>query len=119
MKNFNQIQVGDEVHAVIIEETAVSLVPGGTAESVDEAAAVALAPSGEKPGLAAVTTRENTAGIVAIDAHAHRVTLEFIDGTTETVKVGKDFDLTTISLEDSVRVQITDAIGIAIAKKQD
>jgi hypothetical protein len=118
MVNFNQIRVGDEVEADIVEETAVSLIRGGAAESAGALDAVALAPVGAKPALTAVSSRELTADVIAIDAHSHSVTLEFIDGSTESFKVGKHIDLSEVSLNDSVRVQVTDAIAIDFHKKQ-
>jgi hypothetical protein len=117
MVNFNQIRVGNEVHAEVIEALAVSLIPGGSAESLGELDAVALAPVGAKPGAVVVSSREVTADIIGIDLHAHRVTLEFVDGSTDSVKVGKHIDLTKVSLDDSVRIQITDAVAIAITAK--
>ena len=36
--NFQQVRVGDQVHATVIEETAVTLVPGGTPPGVGTAA---------------------------------------------------------------------------------
>jgi hypothetical protein len=116
MTNFEQIQVGDKVHADVIEEFAVSLIPGGSPESVGELDAVALAPAGEKPAIGAVSSREVTADIIAIDAHAHSITLELIDGTTQSIKVGKHIDLTQFGLGDSVRVQVTDAVFIDFEK---
>jgi hypothetical protein len=117
MVNFNQIRVGDEVHVELIEALAVSLISGGAAESVGELDAVALAPVGAKPGVAIVSSREVTADIIGIDLHAHRVTLEFIDGSTQSVKVGKHIDLTKVALDDSVRIQITEALAITITAK--
>ena len=118
MANFNQIRVGDEVHAELIEEFAVALIRGGAAESVGELDAVALAPLGDKPAISVASSREVTGDIIAIDAHAHRVTLELIDGSTFSAKVGKHIDLTTIALDDSVRIQITDAVLIAVETKK-
>jgi hypothetical protein len=117
MANFDQIRVGDELEAEIIEETAVSLVPGGAPESAGALEGVALAPVGDKPALGVVSSRELTADIVAIDSHSHKVTLEFIDGSTESFKVGKHIDLSTVSLHDSVRIVVTDAIAIEFHKK--
>jgi hypothetical protein len=117
MVNFNQIRVGDEVHVELIEALAVSLISGGGVESVGELDAVALAPVGAKPGVAIVSSREVTADIIGIDLHAHRVGLEFIDGSTQSVKVGKHIDLTKVALDDSVRIQITDAVAITITAK--
>ena len=48
--NFNQIQVGDELDVVLVDQLAVHLVAGGAPPSVGEAAGVALAPLGAKPG---------------------------------------------------------------------
>lgn len=116
--NFDQIQVGDEVHAEVIEEIAISLIPGGAATSVGEAAGVALAPLGAKPGIVMVDSVEVTAEIIAIDAHEHTVTLEFLDGSTKTVQVGKHRDLTRVKLGDSVRIVITEGVAIRVEKPQ-
>jgi hypothetical protein len=118
MVNFDQIRVGDEVQAEIIEEIAVSIVPGGAPESAGALEGVALAPVGDKPAIGVVSSRELTADVIAIDAHSHSVTLEFIDGSMRSVKVGKHIDLSEISLDDSVRVQITDAVAIDFQKKK-
>ena len=117
MANFDQIRVGDELEVEIIEETAVSLVPGGAPESAGALDGVVLAPIGDKPAIAVVSSRELTADIIAIDAHSHSVTLEFIDGSVQSFKVGKHIDLSTVSLDDSVRIQVTDAIAIDFHKK--
>lgn len=114
--NFGQVQVGDEVHATLVHETALSLVPGGAAPSVGAGAAVALAPEGAKPGAVMANTVETTATIVAIDGHEHTVTLEFLDGKVQEVDVAKHRDLSRISLGDSVRIQLTEAIAIQVVK---
>ena len=114
--NFKQIQVGDEVHVVVVEEFAVSLIRGGAPPMVGEAAAVALAPEGSKPGLVMADSVVVTAEITAIDAHTRQVTIEFPDGSGKTVKVGKHIDLTQVALGDSVSIQITEAVAIEVAK---
>jgi len=116
MVNFNQIQVGDEVHAVVVEEFAVNLVPGGAPPLVGEGAAVALAPEGSKPAIVMAETVGVTAEIIAIDSHSHEVVIEFPDRSTKTVKVGKHIDLTSVSLGDSVFIQITEAVAIEVVK---
>lgn len=110
--NFDQIRVGDEVRAEVVAEIAVSLIPGGAPTSIGEAAAVALAPAGDKPGIVMVDSVEATAKIIAIDAHAHTVTLEFLDESTKEVKVAKHRDLSRVALGDSVRVQITAGVAL-------
>ena len=114
--DIRQIQVGDEVHVDLVEAIAVSLLPGGAPESAGELVAVSLAPAGRKPALTAMDTREITATIVAIDGHDHELTLELVDGRTETIKVSRKLDLSKLKLGDSIRVVVTDAIAIAVIK---
>lgn len=114
--NFQQVRVGDEVHAVVIHETAISLVSGGAAPSVGGAVAVALAPAGAKPGGVMANTIETTATIVAIDGHEHTLTLEFLDGGIQEVDVAKHRDLSKVALGDSVRIQLTEAVAIEVVK---
>jgi hypothetical protein len=114
--NFQQVRVGDRVHATVFEETAVTLVPGGTPPSVGAAAAVALAPEGAMPGAVMASTVEAVATVVAIDSHEHTVTLEFLDGRIQEVQVGKQRDLSNVGLGDSVRVQITEAVAISVVR---
>ena len=114
--NFDQIRVGDTVHATLIEETAVSLVSGGAPASVGAAKAVALAPEGARPGVVMANTVESTGTVVAIDGHAHTVTLQFLDGRIKELNVGRKRDLSQVGLGDSVRIQLTEAIAIAITK---
>ncbi len=114
--NFQQVRVGDEVHAIVIEETAITLVSGGAPPSVGRAAGVALAPVGARPGAVMVNTVEAIATIVAIDGHEHTVTLEFLDGRIQEVDVGKQRDLSKVGLGDSVRVRITEAVALSVVK---
>ena len=59
-------------------------------------------------------TVETTATIVAIDGHDHTVTLEFLDGRVQEINVGKHRDLSNVGLGDSVRIQLTEAVAIAV-----
>ena len=114
--NFGQIQVGDEVHAEVVEELALTLIRGGAVESMEVAGAVALAPLGHKPGIVMVDTMETTGKIIAIDQHDHSVTLEFLDGSIRSLNVGKHRDLTTVALGDAVRAQLTEGVAIKVVK---
>jgi hypothetical protein len=114
--NFQNIRVGDEVRAVVIEETAVNLVPGGAPESLGAATAVSLAPEGGRPGAVVADTVETTATVVGIDAHAHTITLQFLDGRVREMNVGKHRDLSKVGLGDSIRIQFTEAIAISVTK---
>jgi hypothetical protein len=113
--DIGQIQVGDEVHVVVIEELAVVLIPGGAPQMV-AAAAVALSPAGRKPAVVMAERVEITAEIIGIDSHGHQVTIELPDGSVRTVKVGKHIDLEKIALGDSVLIQLTEAVAIEVTK---
>jgi hypothetical protein len=112
--DLTRVRVGDEVHATVVEELAVSLVRGGTPPEVDVAAAVALAEPGDKPAMIMADRVQVTADVVAIDGHSHQVTLRLPDGSEQTVKVAKHIDLTRVSLGDSVHIQITQAVAIDV-----
>ena len=114
--NFRQVQVGDEVHVTYIEELAISLVSGGAPRSGGAATGVALAPIGAKPGAMVADTIEVMATVVAIDGHDHTVTLQFPDGQIREIDVAKDRDLSNVSLGDSVRIQMTEAIAIEVVR---
>ena len=114
--NFPQVRVGDVVHATVVEETAVTLIPGGAAPSVGAGTAVSLAPVGAMPGGVVANTIEATATIVAIDGHEHTVTLEFMDGRIQEVHVSKNRDLSQVGLGDSVRVSVTEALALDVVR---
>src|SRR5262249_31838303 len=86
--NFPQIQVGDQVNAKLTEEAAIFIGSGAPPSDV-AGAGVALAPVGSKPGGEVVDTAQVTAKVTAVDAKHHKVTLQFADGTSKKVKVGK------------------------------
>ena len=71
-------------------------------------------PLGAKPGAVVADTVEVTGTIIAIDGHEHTVTLEFLDRTTQEIKVGKHRDLAKVALGDSVRVTLTQAVAITV-----
>jgi len=114
--NFDQIQVGDQVKATVTEEIAVSVRRDGEAPSDSAAGAVAVAPVGAKPGVLMADTVEVSAKITAIDAKHRKVTLEFADGTTKKVKVGKKADLTKVSPGDTVTIRLTEGIAIVVER---
>jgi hypothetical protein len=111
--NLSRIRVGDVVHAEVIEEVAVTLVPGGAPPEIDAAAVVALSAPGDKPAIVAAESVQVTAEVIAIDGHSH---LELPDGSQQTVKAAKHIDLTEVALGDSVLIRITEAVAINVTK---
>jgi hypothetical protein len=115
--NFGQIQVGDQVKATVTEEAAIFI---GSGEPPSDIAGmgVALAPVGSKPAGEFVDTMQVTAKVTAVDARNHKVTLQFADGSTKQVKVGKKVDLTKVPVGTDLTVQISEGLAISVSKAQ-
>ena len=114
--NFDQIKVRDQVRATVTEKLAVFLSKDKAPASAGAAAAVVLAPKGAMPGGVVAATSEVTATVTAVDAKARKVTLQFVDGTSDTVTVGKAVDLSKVSPGDSVTARVTESVAIAVEK---
>ena len=114
--NFPQIQVGDIVKATVTRELVVYARKVSEPAGEGEAAAVALAPVGAKPGALMAETTQIIAKVQAIDLAKRKATLRFPDGTTETFTVRKDVDLTTAKLGDEVVIRSTEALAILVEK---
>jgi hypothetical protein len=113
--NFDQIKVRDQVKATITEKLAVFL-SKDQAASAGAGAAVILAPKGAMPGGVVAATSEVTATVTAVDAKTRKVTLQFVDGTSDTVTVGKAVDLSKVSPGDTVTARLTESVAIAVVK---
>jgi hypothetical protein len=114
--NFPQIQVGDQVNAVVTEEIAVAVFQNGPPPASAAGAMVALTPVGAKPGGLMAATDIETATVTAVDAPKHKVTLQFSDGSTKTIKVNKDIDLSNITPGNQVVMQVAEAVAITVTK---
>jgi len=112
--NFDRIKVGDLVKAAVTEEFAVSLRKAGTPASVGGATAVALAPKGAMPGGVVANTVEVTATITAVNVEKRRVTLQFADGTTRTIRVGQQVDLAQVKAGDAVQTQMSESLALSV-----
>jgi len=112
--NFDRIKVGDLVKASVTEEFAVSLRKVGTPASVGETSAVALAPKGAMPGGVVANTVEVTATITAVNTDRRRVTLQFADGTTRTIRVGQQVDLAQVKPGDAVQTQLSESLALSV-----
>ena len=77
---------------------------------------VALAPKGAKPGGIMAETTQVTAKVTAIDTEHRQATLQFDDGTTQTVAVRPDVDLSKRKVGDKVVIRTTEALAITVEK---
>lgn len=114
--NFDQIQVGDQVKAMVAEQLVMFMRKNGEPANDGEAAAVALAPVGAKPGMLMASTVEVTGKVEAIDLAHRKATLRFPDGTTTTFKVRTDVDMTKGRIGDEVVFRTTEALAISVEK---
>ena len=114
--NFDQIRIGDQVKATVAEQLVVYMAKDNPPASEGEAALVELAPKGAKPGGLMANTVQVIAKVTAIDLKHHKATLKLPDGTTKTVAVRKDVDLTQRQVGEEVVIRCTEAIAIAVEK---
>ena len=114
--NFDQIRVGDQLKITATEELVVYVAGAGETPGDGEAQLVALAPKGAKPGALMAEAIQVTAKVTAIDVEHRKATLRLEDGTTRTVAVRPDVDLSKRKVGDSVVIRITEALAIQVAK---
>jgi hypothetical protein len=114
--NFDQIHVGDRLKITAAQELVVSV--AGPGESLSDGATqlVALAPKGAKPGALMAETTQVTAKVTALDVERRQATLQFEDGSTRTVAVRPDVDLSKRKVGDQVVIRLTEALAISVRK---
>jgi hypothetical protein len=114
--NFDQIRIGDQVKATVTQQVAVYMAKDNPPASEGEAALVALAPKGAKPGGLMASTVQVIAKVTAIDLKHHKATLKLPDGTTKTFAVRQDVDLTQRKVGEEVVIRCTEAMAISVEK---
>ena len=114
--NFDQIRIGDQVKATVAEQLVVYMAKDNPPASAGEAALVALAPKGAKPGGLMANTVQVIAKVTAIDLKHHKATLKLPDGTSKTFAVRKDVDLTQRQVGEEVVIRCTEAVAITVEK---
>lgn len=114
--NFAQIRTGDRVTAVLTEEAAV-FIGRGAAPSAMAASGVALAPVGAKPAGVMVDTMQVTARVATVNMKTRKVTFDLPDGSSKTVKVGKQVDLASVMPGDNVTVQMSEGLTLSVEKQ--
>ena len=114
--NFDQIRIGDQVKATLTEQLVVYMAKDNPSAVEGEGALVALAPKGDRPGRLTAATIQVIAKVTAIDLKHHKATLKLPDGTTKTVAVRKDVDLTQRKVGEEVVIRATEALAISVEK---
>lgn len=114
--NFRQIRVGDKLKVAYAEELVVRMArPGESTEDTGSAAAE-LAALGAKPGGSVSGTLQTAATVVEIDSQQRKVKLQYNDGTTKTVPVRDDIDLSKHRTGEKVIIRLTGALAVRMEK---
>ena len=116
VRNFDQIKVGDEVKATLLEAVAVAVSKSNAAPDASGRDLVAVAPKGAMPGVIMAKTRQISAKIVSVDSEARTVTVEGPAGGTPTIRVGPKINLNELQKDDNVTLRVTDALALRIEK---
>jgi hypothetical protein len=114
MQNFDQLQVGDRVKAVIAQERIVYLRQPGEPAEDGAAGMLATAPLGDKPGMLSADTVEITALVKGMDTTLRTATLQLPDGSERTIKVRPDVEMKTEYLGRQVVLRVTTAVAISV-----
>jgi hypothetical protein len=114
--NFNQIEVGDQVNAVLAEQLVVFARKPGEPSGDGAASVLVAAPLGAKPGVFTANTVEITAKVKSIDIKKQKATLIFPDGKSKTFKARPDVDLTKYAVGDEVVFRTTEAMAVSVEK---
>lgn len=116
-RNFDQIEVGDQVKVAYYESVAMYLgkrgqKPEGTVDLV-----VARSAKGDMPAGIAVEAVDISAEVQAIDKQKRAVTLDLPDGRKVTTRVDKSVEaFDTLKVGDSIHARYTEAIAISVEK---
>jgi hypothetical protein len=116
VRNFDQIKVGDEVKATLLEAVAVAVSKSNAPPDAGGRDLVAVAPKGAMPGVIMAKTRQITAKIVSVDPQAQTVTVEGPAGGRPTLKVGPKVNLNELQTGDNVTLRVTDALAVRVEK---
>ena len=116
IRNFDQIKVGDDVKATLLESVAVTVSKSSAPPDASGGDLVAVAPKGAMQGVIMAKTRQITAKIASVDTQARTVTVEGPAGGTPTIKVGPKVNLDELQKGDDVTLRVTDALAIRVEK---
>ena len=116
--NFDQIKVGDMVHAKYTQALALELKKGATTMSAptEERAITPPPAAGAKPGGTVARRVTATAEVVAVDPAKQMVTLRGPAGNEVDVEAQDPNQLTNIKKGDHVQVTYVEALAIAVAE---
>jgi hypothetical protein len=118
VRNFDQIKVGDTVHAKYTQALALELKKGATsmAAPTEEQAITPAPPPGTKPGGTVARRVTATAEVIAVDPAKQLVTLRGPGGNEVDVEVQDPNQLKNVKTGDHVKVTYVEALAIRVAE---
>jgi len=117
VRNFDQIEIGDEVKVTLAEAVAIFVRKPGDQPVSSEKRTLQVAPRGEKPSFVMTDTNEMAATVEKIDHAKRTVTVRRLDGSPSTFSVDKSVEkLENVKVGDEVVVSVTEAVAIAVEK---
>ena len=118
VRNFDQIKVGDTVHAKYTQALALELKKGPTSMAAPtEEQAITPAPApGAKPGGTVARRVTATAEVIAVDPAKQMVTLRGPKGNEVDVEVQDPNQLKNVKTGDHVKVTYVEALAIRVAE---
>lgn len=111
--DLTQFRVGQQIGFQATEATALVIRKDGRPPADAAAIELAAASNGKTTGVFEGEALEVSAKVVALDASSRRVTFQFDDGTTKTMKAHKKVDLSGLAVGDTVIVEYAESLMIA------
>jgi hypothetical protein len=114
MRNFDQLKVGDVVHAVYKEALTLTLKKKNGEPSTSEREGAMRSKPGEKPGGAVGREVTVTADVIAVNTETKMVTLKGPEGKTVDLKVEDPENLKAVKKGDQVEAVYTEALAVSV-----
>ncbi|MCX2980105.1 hypothetical protein EYC98_04405 [Halieaceae bacterium IMCC14734] len=113
--NFDQIQPRDRIVMEYLDSVAIVVTPKGTPEAA-QGVAVEVAAEGEKPSISTVETFMVKADVLKLNLTKRQATLQYEDGSVETIHVSSDVPMELVEVGDEVRIRVTHALAVSVRK---
>jgi len=110
VQRFEQVKVGDRVHAEVAEETAVFLSARGVAADDGIIQRLLQQARSDQPGMALHSSEQVTAQVTAVDRAEHSVTLGYPNGISRTVLGRPDVALDEHAVGSQMVIRVSTAM---------
>ena len=114
MRNFDQIEVGNIVEAVILQSLRLELVKDGELGDAEAKGAMARAEQGEKPGAAVGSRVSFITEVVKVDRPNNIISLKGPEGDVVDFDVQNPGHFDVVKLGDKVLATYTEAVAIEV-----